>query len=387
MNKQKIVTWLLFFLIAFTALQFFNKPKAPPPELASKGLGIMTTESEYVSGKEIIVKIKNNTGAAVTVPSNCPKNPLRVLAWNVEKFEERSAETKLNCTLAPDLNLANGEEKTLSYTYWNYSLFGTPGRYKIEIEIPEGPSKGVYASPEFTVTEAGFLRKLFRTAFYQPLYNVLIFLIKIAPARDLGLAIILLTLLIRLVLLIPSQKAMVSQRRMQELQPKLEHIKKKHEGNQERIAQETMGLWKEHKVNPFGSCLPLLIQFPVLIALFYVIQNGLNPDNTHLLYEPLKGFDMSAIKTNFLGLLELTRVNAIVLPILVGALQFFQLKLAMVKKKTTGSEMETANKTMTYIMPVMIALFTASVPAGVGLYWGVSTVFAIGQQVVANRKT
>lgn len=213
--------------------------------------------------------------------------------------------------------------------------------------------------------------------------------------HDLGFAIILLTLLIRLVLLVPSQRAIVSQRKMQELQPKLDAVKKKYEGNQERIAQETMLLWKENKVNPLGSCLPIVIQFPILIALYYVIMNGLNPNNAYLLYAPLKNFDLSVIHANFLGILDLTRANTLVLPLIVGALQFFQLKLATMKKKKPqeqdqkaplkGSEMETVNKSMTYIMPVMIALFTLSVPAGVGLYWGISTLFAVGQQLVANR--
>lgn len=395
-DKKKIFTWILFFLIFFTVLQFFNKPKEVPPELAASGVVIVPAKSEFVSGEEVIVTVRNNTAVPITLPSNCPKNPLRVLAWTGEKFEERNAETKFNCNLAPNITVAPNAETKVSYTFWNYTLFGNPGRYKVELAVMDGTAvtgttTGVFASPEFTVVEAGAWRKFFRTAFYQPIYNVLVFFVKIAPARDLGFAIILLTVVIRLILLVPSQRAITSQRRMQELQPKLEHVKKKYAGNKERIAQETMKLWKEHKVNPMGSCLPILIQFPVLIALFYVIQNGLNPDNVHLLYNPLKNVDLSNIHTNFLGILELTRINAFVLPLLVGALQFFQLKLTALKKKPDGekkpaSEMESATKMMTYIMPVMIALFTASVPAGVGLYWGVSTVFAIGQQVVANRK-
>ncbi len=91
-------------------------------------------------------------------------------------------------------------------------------------------------------------------------------------------------------------------------------------------------------------------------------------------------------------------MNTFVLPLIVGALQFFQFKLSMLKKKAQeahseggkapakGGEMETVNKTMMYAMPVMIAMFTASVPAGVGMYWGISTLFAIGQQVIANKK-
>lgn len=391
MPKKKIITWILFFLIFFTVLQMFGKPKKPPPELTAGTIDVVPAKSEYVSGEEVVITIKNNSAAPITLPSRCPKNPLRVLAWTGEKFEERNAETKLNCAALPETTVAPNAETKVSFTYWNHTLFGNPGRYKVEFAANTGTSTAVFSSSEFTVVEAGAWRKFFRTIFYQPLYNVLVFFVSIAPAKDLGLAIILLTLVIRLILLVPSQRAITSQRRMQELQPKLEHVKKKYAGNKERVAQETMQLWKEHKVNPMGSCLPILIQFPVLIALFYVIQNGLNPDNVHLLYGRLKDFDMSNIHTNFLGILELTRINTFVLPLIVGALQFFQLKLTSIKKKSEGekkpaSEMENATKMMTYIMPVMIALFTASVPAGVGLYWGVSTVFAIGQQVVANRK-
>lgn len=398
MNKNKIITWIIFFLAFFLIMQMFQNKKTPEPALTSAAVGISTAKSEFASGEEVIAVIKNNTQNPLTLASNCPKNPFKVLAWTGEKFEERSAETKINCELSPPITVAPNAETKINYSYWNHALFGSPGRYKIEVALTNGTTTGLFSTPEFTVVEAGFWRKLFRTGFYQPLYNILIFFISIAPARDLGFAIILLTILIRIVLLIPSQRAIVSQRRMQELQPKLEHIKKKYADNKERVARETMQLWKEHKVNPFGSCLPLLVQFPVLIALFYVIQNGLNPDNVYLLYSPLKDVDLSNIHTHFLGILELRNVNAFALPIIIGALQFFQLKLTMIKKaraaaengttteKTQPSEMESANKMMVYIMPVMIALFTASVPAGVGLYWGVSTVFAIGQQVVANRK-
>lgn len=397
MNKQKIITWGLFFLVFFVILQWMQgKKQEVPSELKGTLVALAPAKNAFATGEEVIIKIRNNTEHAVLLPSNCPKNPLRVLAWTGEKFEEKSADSKIDCANFPQIVIAPQKESPVSFSFWNHSLFGNPGRFKTELVLSQGTTTGTFASSEFTVVEAGFWRKSFRAAFYQPIYNVLIFLVSAAPARDLGLAIILLTIIIRLILLIPSQRAIVSQRKMQELQPKLEHIKKKYAGNQERIAQETMNLWKQNKVNPFGSCLPIIIQFPVLIALFYVIQNGLNPDNTYLLYSPFKNFDFTNIHTHFLGILELTRVNTFVLPLIVGGLQFLQLKLAMLKKKkpeaaggspeNRASEMEQANKMMVYMMPVMIAVFTASVPAGVGLYWGVSTVFAIGQQMVANKK-
>jgi len=126
-----------------------------------------------------------------------------------------------------------------------------------------------------------------------------------------------------------------------------------------------------------------------------VIQSGLNPDNAHLLYGSLSQFRLSEINVNFLGILDLTKVNAFVLPLFVGGLQFLQMKLAIIrsgkKKETEGakekkSETEMANQMMIYVMPVMIAVFTASVPAGVGLYWSISTAYGIAQQLIVNKQ-
>ena len=89
--------------------------------------------------------------------------------------------------------------------------------------------------------------------------------------------------------------------------PKLEQ--EKYKGDQQKIAAETMAIWKESKVNPFGSCLPMLMQFPFLIALFYVIKGGLNPDNAYLLYTQYGDLGLQNINVNFLGLLDLTKRN------------------------------------------------------------------------------
>ena len=177
---------------------------------------------------------------------------------------------------------------------------------------------------------------------------------------------------------------------MQEIQPKISELNEKHKGDKEKIALETMAIYKEHKVNPFGSCLPMLIQLPILIALFYVIQSGLDASHKYLLYPFLSGANLNLINTNFLGILELTKANVYVLPIIVGGLQYLQMRMSLSrnKKKQTEkkkSEMDIANKTMTYTMPLMIAVFTASAPAGVGIYWAFSTLYGIAQQYVVNK--
>lgn len=116
---------------------------------------------------------------------------------------------------------------------------------------------------------------MFHAIIEQPLYNILTLIASVLPTHDLGLAIILLTLLIKTVLLGPTLKSMKAGAKMQEIQPKLKEIQEKYKGNQTKISEETMKLWKEHKVNPFGSCLPILIQMPILFGLFYVIKSDI----------------------------------------------------------------------------------------------------------------
>lgn len=386
--KRIITTWVIVFGVFLLISNFVNKSKNPK-ELESGDFAVSTTKTLYTIGQEVIIKLKNNTKEAVTLPLSCPKNPFRVLLLAAAEWKLKEAEAKIPCEGSNEITIAPAGKQTITYAFWNHRLFGEPGTYRVEIPLKVQNEEKILTSSEFSIQEPGIFRKTWNTILYRPLLNLLLFLSVTFPVKSLGLGIILLTILVRLVLLVPSQRALKAQKRLQDVQPKLEAIKKKYAGNQERIAKETMALWKQEKVNPFGSCLPLVIQFPVLIALFYVIRNGLNPDNAYLLYDALASVDFSKIDTHFIGLLELTKMNTIVLPLIIGILQYIQMKMAMAKKPAApsgekGSEMQMANNMMVYFMPVMIALFTASVPAGVGLYWGISTVFGIGQQLYVN---
>ena len=171
---------------------------------------------------------------------------------------------------------------------------------------------------------------------------------------------------------------------MRNVQPQLDALKQKYKNDPQRLAQETMAIWKKHKVSPMGSCLPMLIQFPILIALFYVVKDGLNVVDPNILYEPLKTFNLNSINPVFLGLIDLTKINYIALPVIIGGLQFAQIRLSLGKSKSKAlankndnPAMPMMNNMMQYFMPVMIAVFTASLPAAVGFYWGVSTLFGI----------
>jgi YidC/Oxa1 family membrane protein insertase len=141
----------------------------------------------------------------------------------------------------------------------------------------------------------------------------------------------------------------------------------------------------------------MLIQFPILIALYFSVREVAVAENSYMLYEFQQNFDFGTIQTMFLGILELAEREQIFLPITIGILQFAQMKLTFSLKKSKTPEpkekkkdgmpdMSSMNKSMTYAMPLMIAFFTASLPAGVGLYWGTSTLFGIGQTIAINRE-
>lgn len=136
----------------------------------------------------------------------------------------------------------------------------------------------------FSISHAGYVRLFFRTFFYNPVYNLFVALVLLFPGYSLGWAIIGITLIIRLGLLIPQQKMLVSQRRMQVIQPKIKAIQEEFKGNQAVIGQKMMELYKREGVNPLGSCLPILIQIPILIVLYQVILNISNPSNLAHLY-------------------------------------------------------------------------------------------------------
>lgn len=412
MKNQRFLIWLLLFFILLSVFQ--NLGKNGGDLLNENDIGVATDRTSYKEGKTITLTIQNNTENPLNFIDTCPEIPFEVLKYNNGEWtalsEKESCDpTGENKTLPQEL--APGEKQSFSYQNWSYRLFGDLGRYRIDVPMEEEGTLKTFSSNEFTVEPRGLLGQFWMTIVYRPILNTLVFLIESMPRHSLGLAIILLTLIIRTLLLIPSQRAMRSQRKMQEIQPKLEELKKRHKDNQEKLALETMKLWQSQKVNPFGSCLMILVQFPILIALYYVVQSGLHPDKVGLLYDFVASdLDFTAIQTNFLGLLELTEIDFFVLPLTVGGLQYFQMHLALARaqkkkekakqkkgetkilKKVEGTEdlqdqMQMATNMMKYVMPVMIAFFTASLPAGVGLYWGVSTIYGIVQQIVVNKES
>jgi YidC/Oxa1 family membrane protein insertase len=231
---------------------------------------------------------------------------------------------------------------------------------------------------------------LFQIIFYQPIFNLLVWLYNVIPGHDIGVAIIVMTVIIRALLWPLSRQSIRSQKALQEIQPKVEELKKKYAGNQQEQGKAMLALYKENKVNPFSSCLPLLIQLPFLWAVFRVFQAGLKNGSLDLVYSFVARPE--SINAVSLGFLNLAKPNY-VLAILAGAAQFWQAKMMITKKpaiKSPESKDENMaammNKQMLYMMPVLTVFIGVTLPGGLTLYWFITTLLMALQQLYMFRK-
>jgi len=228
-----------------------------------------------------------------------------------------------------------------------------------------------------------FIITIFNEVLYRPLFNALIWIYNIVPGNDLGIAIILLTILIRFILYPLSKKAIQSQKAISFLQPKIKEIQKKYK-NKEEQAKVMMELYKKHKVNPMAGCLPILIQLPILIALYRVFFSGLNMETLNILYGFIQRPD--SLNLMFLGLINLSQKN-IFLAILAGFFQFIQSKMILPqnitkdKSKSGGLDFSSImSQQMLYFMPIITIFIAWNLPSALPLYWIVITIFGIVQQ-------
>lgn len=203
-----------------------------------------------------------------------------------------------------------------------------------------------------------------------PLLDVLIFIYNNVAFRDLGLAIIILTVLVRIILLPFFYKGARDQTLMQQLQPKIKEIQDRHKNDKTKQAEALMSLYKEHKINPFSSILLLIIQIPIFIALFDLFSNKIK---TYAFVSP-----------TLFNLIDLTSKN-IVIVLIAALLQYFQTKL-MMGKQTGGGAAVQMQKTMLVIGPVITVLILMNLPSAIGLYWLVFSAFSFVQQIFINKK-
>ncbi|QQS61790.1 MAG: membrane protein insertase YidC [Candidatus Moraniibacteriota bacterium] len=248
------------------------------------------------------------------------------------------------------------------------------------------------------------MNSIFHTLVYDPLYNILIGLYDTVSFEDFGIAIILTTILLKIVLIPLSKKQIESQKGLQEIQPKIKALQKKYKEDKEKQARELMALYKKEGVNPLGGCLPLIIQLIFFIAIYRVLINisgaGFLVDET-LLYSIVP--NPGKVDTLFLGILDLNQPNAI-LAFITAVAQYFQMKMMNNKKKNesikqkeedkkdeksaTPDFAEMMNTQMLYIFPALTLFIGLTFGAGLILYWLTTTLFMITQQwYVMKRKS
>ena len=237
--------------------------------------------------------------------------------------------------------------------------------------------------------------------------NIIVFLYNFT--HNYGIAIILMTIFIRVALYPLMQKQMVSMREMQKIQPLMKEVQEKYKNDKERLNKELMALYKEHKVNPMSGCLPLIIQMPILILLFqvlrkfkYYIPNTEIIDGGFLWIPKQVEILIDKIPTFVAGLAAPEQLihlpgNGIfgiqalgILPFLIGGSMYIQQKMTSTGSTATGKgggSSEQTQKMMTIMMPLMIGFMSFSLPSGLTLYWFTSTLLGIGQQYLINKKT
>jgi len=226
--------------------------------------------------------------------------------------------------------------------------------------------------------------------FYYPLYNGLVFLSAILPNYDLGISIIVLTIIVKTAILPLSHKASQTQRSLKEIEPKLKDLKEKYKDNQDEQALQTIKLYKEHGINPFVSILLLFIQLPMFIALFYTFK-----DKIDLASPVLFSFNIipPVVNMMFLGSIDLSSSN-IYMAILVGLTQYYQTKLSVPEipksQEKNQSFMEDFAKSMNwqvkYFLPVFISYVAYSLNSAVSLFWITSNVYSIIHELFVKRK-
>ena len=275
----------------------------------------------------------------------------------------------------------------------------------------------------------------------RPLGMFLYFIYNTAAFKNYGLAIILFTLAIKLVLLPLTIKQLKSAAQMKEINPQIQELQRKYKNDKEKLNQEMLKLYSEHKVNPAGGCLPLLIQFPIILSLYWVIVQPLkfmlgktpeqikkivdfvaaqigperlsfqkelialnyfseHPDKLPNVADALKAAEL--VDMRFLGLNlgkiptfkwdiissdMATYLPLLIIPVIAVIATYLSARMTMPKQEDSSQSaaMAATSNSMLYIGPLMTLMFSFQVPAGVGLYWTINSVFQILQQLYINK--
>lgn len=235
------------------------------------------------------------------------------------------------------------------------------------------------------------MKELFNELFFIPLYNTLVFFIDIIPGGDVGFAVIALTLLVKLVLFPLSKSAVRTTIKSREIQGELNDLKEKHKDNREELGRAMLDLYKKHKINPFSSIALIFIQLPVVLALYWVIyKGGLPVINTDILYSFIPS--PTNVDMTFLGIFHIAESKSVILAILAAVTQHIQARLSFPKNFMEDKEksdkpsfqadlMKGMQIQIKWVLPIFVFFVSFSLISVVALYWTVSNIFGIFQEI------
>lgn len=236
---------------------------------------------------------------------------------------------------------------------------------------------------------------MFSTLFYKPIYNGLVILLGILPAwADAGIAVIIFTCLVKLILYPLSYKAVRAQAVMKDVQPEIDAIKAKITDKQAQ-SLAIFNLYKEKKINPFASIITIVIQIPIIFALFKAFNTGFPSVHADFLYSFVRIPEDAS--TMFLGLLDITAKSPYWLALVVGVSQFFQARFSFRANQVQAPSQADVSSMqaqlaknlgfqMQYILPVFTFFISTGFSAALSLYWITSNLFAIGQELYIRKK-
>lgn len=236
---------------------------------------------------------------------------------------------------------------------------------------------------------------LFHTIVYTPIYNALVYFVDIIPTHDIGVAVIIVTILVRIILWPLARRAVQSQMAMKQVAPEIEAIKKKFKDKPQEQSQAIFALYKERNIRPFAGFMVLLVQLPVLFGLYWVFARGGFPQvNAELLYSFVQLPE--AVNMHFLGLIDMAG-HSVLLAVLAMIAQFAYTRLSM-GPRGSATPVETVESSFStdmartfdfqarYILPGIVGLIGLTLPAVAPLYMTTASIFMIGQEYFAGRR-
>ena len=232
---------------------------------------------------------------------------------------------------------------------------------------------------------------LFHALVYDPIYNGLVFFVDVLPSHDMGVAVVIVTIVVRIILFPLSRIAIQTQMKMKEVAPDVETIKKKYQKPEEQ-GRAILDLYREKRVRPFAGFLLLLVQLPILIGLYWVFAQGGLPDvDTDILYAlvPVPG----TVDMEFLGFINMSEPS-FALALLAGVVQFIYTRLSMGPRGQLTATEASLSKDMArtfdlqarYMLPTLIGVIGFFIASAAPLYWLTGNLFMIGQELLSGRR-